>query len=269
MGAEVQDLLGLTFEHFTRAVVLPQNAFAQFLHDKPKDRQELLGSLLGFDVFARMMQRARALASEQESSVRLAEQRLVALADCTDEQRVVWQDWVARYAELRQQVRDARDALAALDRDAVAAADDAKRHRELAQRLGEVKVPAAFARVAAEREQREADLRGALEAGEQAAKSATAAQAELEQLGPRDPLVAARRAFQELDQVRAAHDDACTRRDKAEAALAPAVDALAAAEAGLAELQLAHAAHGLVGTLAVGEPCPVCEQPVANARRPA
>ena len=31
----VEALLGLTFEHFTRAVVLPQNEFARFLHDKP------------------------------------------------------------------------------------------------------------------------------------------------------------------------------------------------------------------------------------------
>ena len=33
--AEVDELLGLSFEHFTRCVVLPQGEFARFLHDKP------------------------------------------------------------------------------------------------------------------------------------------------------------------------------------------------------------------------------------------
>ncbi len=35
MDEAVERLLGLTFDHFTRAVVLPQNEFARFLHDKP------------------------------------------------------------------------------------------------------------------------------------------------------------------------------------------------------------------------------------------
>ena len=104
----VEGLLGLTFEHFTRAVVLPQNEFARFLHDKPAARQDLLIKLLGFDVYERMMRNARARAAEQETVVKLAQQRLEKLDDCTPEQLEVWEQWVKLYQELRDAVRAAR-----------------------------------------------------------------------------------------------------------------------------------------------------------------
>src|SRR6185295_8772239 len=42
----VTALLGLDFEQYCRCVVLPQGAFAEFLHDTPKGRQDLLANLL-------------------------------------------------------------------------------------------------------------------------------------------------------------------------------------------------------------------------------
>ena len=102
IDAAVEDLLGLTFEHFTRAVVLPQNEFARFLHDKPAARQDLLVRLLGFDVYERMMRAARNRAAEQESAVKLAEQRIEDLADCTPEQLAVWDEWLALYTRAAQ-----------------------------------------------------------------------------------------------------------------------------------------------------------------------
>jgi hypothetical protein len=44
--AELIELLGLSYDQFTKAVVLPQGAFADFLTDKPSDRQALLRALL-------------------------------------------------------------------------------------------------------------------------------------------------------------------------------------------------------------------------------
>src|SRR3954454_21391688 len=103
-----EDPLGLTFEHFTRAVVLPQNEFARFLHDKPAARQDLLIRLLGFDVYERMMRNARARAAEQETEVTLAEQRLLTLGDCTADQLEIWEQWAKLYRELLEAVRAAR-----------------------------------------------------------------------------------------------------------------------------------------------------------------
>lgn len=260
----VEALLGLTFEHFTRAVVLPQNEFARFLHDKPRDRQDLLTKLLGYDVYERMMRNARARAAEQETAVTLAEQQLAKLADCTPEQIDVHQLWVAEYGDLRKQVRSARESLAQLERDAAADEEEAGRQREVVARLKQVKVPAKFERLAANRDQAKATLAKAEDASAAAAAALTAAQAALEQLGPRDALLAAQSAHGDLSRVRATFVEASARAKDARAGVAPAVAALAEAEAELESLRVAHSAHNLVGALAVGEPCPVCDQLVVR-----
>src|SRR5579859_1694022 len=43
----VEKLLGLSYEDFIQCVVLPQGQFADFLHAKPRDRQDILLRLLG------------------------------------------------------------------------------------------------------------------------------------------------------------------------------------------------------------------------------
>src|SRR5262249_28174319 len=65
----VTRLLGLSFEHFTTCVVLPQGQFARFLHHKPRDRQELLVELLDLGVYGRMgsLARSRAGAAQSQS----------------------------------------------------------------------------------------------------------------------------------------------------------------------------------------------------------
>src|SRR5262245_11022061 len=69
MDTAVVELLGLDFDQFTRAVVLPQGEFARFLHDKPAARQDLLAQLLGLDVYERVGQRARQAAAASAAQV--------------------------------------------------------------------------------------------------------------------------------------------------------------------------------------------------------
>jgi exonuclease SbcC len=264
MDGAVDALLGLTFEHFTRAVVLPQNEFARFLHDTPAQRQDLLVKLLGFDVYERMMRTARARAAEQEGAVRLAEQRLAALTDCTPEQLDVWKQWVALYGQLRTEVRAARAAVVKLERDEEAAAEAAGREREIVRRLGETEVPASVAKLASQREPAAAALDEASRALHDTGTAVTTAEAALAALGERDRLVAARAARVELEEVRVARVDASRRAEVAVDECGPAAAAFVQAEAALEALRVAHAAHALVGALEVGAPCPVCDQPVAR-----
>ncbi|MEV0587182.1 SMC family ATPase [Nonomuraea sp. NPDC050310] len=49
--AEVQRLTGLEYKFFTQCVVLPQGRFAEFLHAKPNERQDLLVQLLDAEVY--------------------------------------------------------------------------------------------------------------------------------------------------------------------------------------------------------------------------
>ena len=58
----VESLLGLSYEHFTTCVALPQGEFAEFLHAKPRDRQDILSSLLGYQSSTTSCSPARAAA---------------------------------------------------------------------------------------------------------------------------------------------------------------------------------------------------------------
>src|SRR5207302_3207419 len=73
---EVERLLGLGFDEFTRCVVLPQGDFARFMHDKPAERQNLLVKLLDLDIYERMLQRANMRAVEADARAKSDRQRL-------------------------------------------------------------------------------------------------------------------------------------------------------------------------------------------------
>ena len=51
MAAQVEALLGLSYDQFTKTVVLPQGNFARFLHDTSADRKKALNHLLDFGIY--------------------------------------------------------------------------------------------------------------------------------------------------------------------------------------------------------------------------
>ena len=76
LDTAVQELLGLTFDQFTKTVMLPQGDFARFLNETPKERQALLRRLLGMELYSAVGQAARQRAGEAKlRSEVLAEQR--------------------------------------------------------------------------------------------------------------------------------------------------------------------------------------------------
>jgi DNA repair protein SbcC/Rad50 len=87
MTKKVEEMLGLTVEDFTRAVVLPQGKFAEFLTIKPKDRRSMLERLFSLEVYGRNL---TARLSGQVDSARFhlngVEQRLQGLGDASAEQ---------------------------------------------------------------------------------------------------------------------------------------------------------------------------------------
>ncbi len=73
---QIERLLGLRYDAFTQAVVLPQGEFARFLKSQPGDRREILRDLLRLQVYERMRERAREQSVELQSQVRSREERL-------------------------------------------------------------------------------------------------------------------------------------------------------------------------------------------------
>jgi len=78
VGAEVERVIGLNFDRFTRVVVLPQGKFAAFLHDGKQARRDLLRSVLGMEIYDRLGIRARSISREAATQLEVLRPKLAA-----------------------------------------------------------------------------------------------------------------------------------------------------------------------------------------------
>jgi len=264
MEPAVVALLGLDFDQFTRAVVLPQGEFARFLHDKPAARQDLLTQLLGLEVYERMMQRARATAATAEAAIAADRARLLALADVTDaarvaaEARAVALDAAAgRWDAVRAALADAHARTAAAERDATAASTRV-------DALTAVAIPEGTEELAQRVTRADAALAAAVDAVAAAGMELGAAEAAVAALGAREPL---ERALTDHEQLVELDRDLAATAEQvklAAEARAAATEAAAAADEHMESLRTANAAWTVRAHLQAGDACPVCEQIVAT-----
>ncbi|GAA4586566.1 hypothetical protein GCM10023194_33070 [Planotetraspora phitsanulokensis] len=266
---EVQKITGLEYKFFTQCVVLPQGKFAEFLHARPRERQDLLVQLLDAEVYERIQKRAgreedlakqaaefarnelSGLSGAGEDDERAAAERLDALRALRDRIQGDLDTLRAHEESLQKQIRD-RDAIA----EKLAALTDLGMPDDVPTLAGEQR----------EAEERMAALGieiGRLEAEEQRADD------ELTALGDKAVLVAALATLEEQERARddlaqaeaeAAEAGAALERIAGEAEQADA--ALAEAERAQDALRDAHVAAALAEKLVVGEPCPTCLRPI-------
>ncbi|HTQ93532.1 MAG TPA: AAA family ATPase, partial [Streptosporangiaceae bacterium] len=267
--AKVQDILGLTYDHFIQSVLLPQGRFADFLQAEPSKRQALLVELLAFGVYKKIGQQARDRARLAAERARLALDQRAKLADATPEAEERAAARVRELEELGQDVEGRLHALSQRAEQARQAAEAADVVRAEAGLLAAVRVPpgvadladriaAADQRVAA-REKQSADAARAEEEAERA-RDTLPDQAHVETVA---------RAYEQqrtlTTRLQAQQEDLTAGRDTEhtlalglEAAEGEAEHARAASEAA----QQADKAYALAEGLRAGEPCPVCLQPV-------
>lgn len=266
----VTGLTGLTFEHFTRCVVLPQGEFARFLHDKPATRQDMIVQLLNLGIYERMRAAARKRADEAAVTIKTIEQRLETEFVGVDASAL--KDAKARAKKLdalRKKVSEAQPRLNELDsalRDAEKTVEEARSHL---RHLKAVDVPKGIADLSQKVQQARERLEAAEKEATERRKARREAEALLEDLPERAPL---ERALTEHDRKK----DLADRRavlvgelDEARTLAAAAAEALQRAGATLQEaetlerdLQRTHAAHHVAQGLEEGAPCPVCLQDV-------
>ncbi|MDQ3645465.1 MAG: SMC family ATPase [Actinomycetota bacterium] len=272
LTSAIVELLGLTFEHFTKCVVLPQGEFARFLHDKPSERQGMLVELLGLSIYERMGQTARARAAFTKSKIELNQRRLE--EDFSFATTGALREAKARAKRLRalkKQVDEAAPELTAIER---ALEEHAKAIAEVSSALAataKITLPETVSKLADE-VAHSRKLIAEADAGVAHARSVLgAADEHLEKLPDPAPLrdaVAAHAQRAELQQrAREAGEElerATARRAEAAGALKDADKVLATARSELDAAIEEHQAQHLAGSLAVGEPCPVCLQPVAE-----
>lgn len=267
--AQVQDILGLTYEHFIQSVLLPQGRFADFLQAEPRKRQDLLVELLAFGVYEKVGQAARKRADLAAGRRQLAETRLAGLAGATQDAEDLAVARVRELAALAEVVDERLATLGHLGEQADLAAKRAAEARAATDLLTAVRVPdevpglasriAQADQLLAERKQR----RDATDAAEAVARLTRDA---LPDKTSMELLAAAYKEQRELGErlERQLREQAARQAELgvAQAELAAAEDALDQARDGLTRTERANQAVALAADLRVGEDCPVCGQPV-------
>jgi len=267
--AGVQEILGLSYDHFSQSVLLPQGRFSEFLQAEPRKRQDLLVELLAFGVYETVGQAARRRADVAAVSAQNAQRMLAELAEATAEAETAAAARVADLAALAAAVEQRIESLTELRLRAAELAGEARQVTQEAALLAAVRMPAdvpGLARGLSEADGNLArcrDERDAADAAETAARQARnelpdktrtdmfmTAYAERRELGARLGRAEREHAKRQDDEAARAAD-----ADEADEKLGQARDASHAAER-------AHAAVALAQQLQVGEECPVCLRPV-------
>lgn len=130
----VQRVVGLDYDAFTHAVVLPQGEFARFLKGAPAQRRQILQDLLRLGVYGRMRELAGERCRDAKRELDVAERLLAASADATPEAIAAVEADLANTQALQPRVVEVRDRAQAARVQAEARAALAK---ELAARRAE------------------------------------------------------------------------------------------------------------------------------------
>jgi exonuclease SbcC len=269
---QVERLTGLSFNHFTRCVVLPQGAFAEFLHAKPSERQSLLVELLGIDVYRRIGRRAREQAKIAADRVAHARKRLDGeLAGATTEALDAAQRRVDTLAALQRRVAETQPELERLREEGGArraAATDARARRALVDGLAVPAGATELSRRLHDAAQAQADAAAAFDKAEQQRQAAEESRAALPDsaiVAELQRLVAERDGcFAQLDPAARALEAAATAHRAAAQEHTQAQNAVAAARAALERARHDNLARTLSVGLSHGDPCPVCARPLEN-----
>ena len=137
-----EDVIGLPLDHFTKCVVLPQGEFATFLRAKPAERQELLETLLGLGLYARLQKEANRRAANHANRAEVLKARLDSDLDgATSEAVRAAEARVAALGALGERIKHAADVLGVLAETARKAEERATEALRLRAVLADVRVP--------------------------------------------------------------------------------------------------------------------------------
>lgn len=266
----VSDLLGLSFDHFTKCVVLPQGEFARFLHDKPADRMNLVVKLLSIGIYEQMGQVARQQAIEMKFEIQACNQQLEEYGTWASAEHIKeLKERAVRLEELRKVVGQRLPTIEKLTEVERKADQRAGEAHAWISKLEKLEMPADIEDLSDLITAAKKNMDAAEKTVGAAKKKLTAAEKTLNTLGDRRVLDRALDAHGRREAVLADLAPAESLLEKLTERSTAARKALAASEA--AEMAAkdaqvrardAHQAQHLASTLEKGERCPVCLQEV-------
>ncbi|MDE6483269.1 MAG: AAA family ATPase [Rikenellaceae bacterium] len=231
--ARISELIGLTFDQFTRAVMLAQGDFATFLRAGQKEKAELLEKLTGTDIYSRIsaaiyqhcrtteqelhildeqMRDITLLADEQSEALASEERETVSAIEAINKNRSLAAEklrWIERRRGLDAEIADAQKELTTAT-EAVAGAAERYRLIERIESVQEIRDPFNMLRQAHEQLRAgeeairdndtamrniEAEMPSAAEKERRCAEASEAREKECERLKP------------EIDEARTADND--------------------------------------------------------------
>ena len=292
----VEQLLGMDFAAFCRSVLLAQNRFADFLKATPGDRNEVLKGVFGYERFDAALDAARRRVTGAAVLLQSLEREGSQLTTAREQLGIAQHrlEAASARAETLEAGREPFEEAAAITRDADRRASEAEataaRLREVAASLPPAEQIDERARLAQESDaavERAVQEAGRAEAGRADAEAAHAAVAErvgdqvafaalvtrhehLVEAAER-AATARERAAVTVEEAGTAVEASAAAQEAAKASLADAeralegaVSTVGAAERALHDARHAQMARSLRTELVAGEPCPVCEQAVAE-----
>ncbi|MGH8951992.1 MAG: AAA family ATPase [Acidimicrobiia bacterium] len=260
--AEVTRLLGLTYDHFIKAVVLPQGAFSDFLTDRPRERQALLKALLDLGLYEQVMQLANLRARGAEARAETMRESLDKLDVPTPEQLEEARLGMAAMAEAMDQLPERMEGLHRLQKKANEAVAAGEAIDQVIALLTSITLPSDLETLNQDR----SSALGRLGEVRETRVQLTSKRAGLE---------TSISALHDLKALEAWHDGRVQLRallDKRASLDVPGlIEVMAHAAEGrdrareeLDTARAGHAAHGLREGLQVGDTCPVCHAVVST-----
>jgi len=150
----VQEILGLSYKHFTQSVLLPQGRFSDFLQAEPRKRQDLLVELLAFGVYEKIGQRARDRARLAADRAQTAQRERDEVAGATAEAEERAAHRVEELESLGPTVDARLQTLSQRAEQARQAEQQAEAAREETTLLAAVQIPAGMASLRSSRQKR-------------------------------------------------------------------------------------------------------------------
>ncbi|HWF05026.1 MAG TPA: SMC family ATPase, partial [Candidatus Angelobacter sp.] len=96
LDKKIEQIIGLTFEGFTRAVILPQGKFDEFLRGNVDERRKVLKDLLSLKIYEQMMQNANAKSHSLNAEIKRVESQIA--GDITEEKKEAIEKMIADLA---------------------------------------------------------------------------------------------------------------------------------------------------------------------------
>ena len=263
----IESVLSLSYEDFTRTVVLPQGEFARFLTAKKSERQGLLRNLLGFDLYTRIANLAKTRRAVAGDRLEMAQQELTTLGDVdvaaleTASRRVADLELLANYTT------EAERSVEASSQTLLEAEKLADMLRDHMRRLREIEVPENLEQLGSLTDQARDSVESAVRVVEAARAHLAAVATERDDMPSTDRLdiwLRSHRSLEEIDRRIQAIDTQAVAGavEESAAKVASLRSELGDVQDRLDRLRSDHAAHALVATLSVGDDCPVCQRPV-------